>query len=128
MEDVSLHRLLERIVDAPIKLQIVLLFIEQTPMHATASTIASRMYRDIWSTRDALNELCDDGVLLARGEPGDNTQYRYAPRAEHQKAFRHLYELYNEPTTRDQVQQQVRDAANHAFHRQRTVGEMHTRL
>lgn len=113
MIDPKVQSLLEHVVDSPIKLQLVLLFCEHPRLEGTASQIAERIYRDIWSTREALRELAEDGILYSFGAVGD-VVYRYRPQPEHIAAIVQLCQHYNEPLERDQVQHIVREIARYA--------------
>jgi hypothetical protein len=121
MIDPTVQRLLEHVVDSPIKLQIVLLFCDNTRMSGTASQLANRIYRDIWSTREALHELTEDGILKTVDGPGE-TIYCYWPALEHIEPIARLYESYNEPLERDHLQRAVREVASYAPYRRANGG------
>jgi hypothetical protein len=115
MIDPSVQRLLEQVIDTPVKLQFLLFFYENPRFEGTASQIAERTYRDIWATRQALNEMAEDGLLLAMGN-GDPV-YRYVPRADHCEPIFRLAQCYNEPFERDQLQRSLREIASYAPYR-----------
>ena len=115
MIDPMVHRLLEQAIDSPIKLQLFLLYYENPRFEGTASQIADRIYRDIWSTREALRELAEDGLLIASS--GGEPVYRYRPRAEYREPILRLVHSYNEPLERDHVQRAVREIASYASYR-----------
>src|SRR5688572_12537850 len=77
MIDPSVQHLLEQAIDSPIKLQLLLLYYENPRFEGTASQIAERIFRDIWSTRQALCEMSEDGLLFAAG--AGEPIYRYRP-------------------------------------------------
>lgn len=113
MIDPTILRLLEQAVDTPIKLQLLLLFHENPRLAATAPQIGQRIFRDIWSTREALRELAADGVLLAvlgRDEP----VYHYRPAPERLDGIRRLMQSFNEPLERDTLQRMLRQLASDA--------------
>lgn len=114
MVDPLVQRLLERAIDSPVKLHLLLLFHENPRLEATASAIAERICRDIWSVSQALQELADDGVMLraatAHGEP----VYRYAPLDEFVDAIHRLIRGYDDPLERDLLQRSIRDLASYA--------------
>ena len=114
MIDPMVHRLLEQAIDSPIKLQLFLLYYENPRFEGTASQIANRIYRDIWSTREALRELAEDGLLIACGS---ESVYRYRPRAEYREPILRLVQSYNEPLERDHVQRALREIASYAPYR-----------
>lgn len=120
MVDLNIQRLLEDAIDSPTKLQLLLLFCDHPRMEATATHIAERAYRDIWSTREALQELVEDGIL--GGVPADGEPiYRYSPRPEYVETIARLYRAYNEPMERDDVQRLVREVGSIASFRRDPV-------
>ncbi|MBK9709998.1 MAG: hypothetical protein IPO81_01490 [Kouleothrix sp.] len=116
MIDSSIQRLLEQAIDSPTKLQLSLLFYENRRLEGTAAQFANRIYQDIWSTREALRELTEDGILIAANLAGESI-YRYRPRPEHVEAIALLAQSYNEPLERDAIQRAVREAASYASYR-----------
>lgn len=110
------QRLLERVVNSPIKLQLLLLYHEHSWMERTPSQITELIYRDIWSTRVALCELAEDGVLAAGGG-GPEPIYRYQPRSDLAEAINSLVHSYNEPLEREHVQRALREVASYTTHR-----------
>jgi hypothetical protein len=120
MVDPIVQRLLEQVIDSPIKLQLLLIFYENPRFEGTAAQIAGRLYRDIWSTRDALSELTEDGLLatVAGGEP----IYRYRPCTEYCEPIFRLVQSYNEPLERDQLQRSLREIASYAPYRRASRG------
>jgi len=121
MVDSTIQRLLEKAIDSPIKLQICLLFDENQRMMGSAAELANRIYRDIWSTREALRELAEDGVLCVSDIAGEHI-YTYRPRAEYVDAIFRLSQSYNEPIERDAVQRALREVASYARYRRSTLG------
>jgi hypothetical protein len=115
MIDPIVQRLLEQVIDSPIKLQLVLMYYESPRFEGTAQQVAQRIYRDIWSTREALCQLADDGLLSAAG-PGEPA-YGYRPLAEYREAIFRLAQSYNEPLERDHVQRALREIASYAPYR-----------
>jgi hypothetical protein len=115
MIDPIVQRLLEQVIDSPIKLQLVLMYYESPRFEGTAHQIAQRIYRDIWSTHEALRELADDGLLSASGS--GEPVYSYRPRAEYREPIFRLVQSYNEPLERDHVQRALREIASYAPYR-----------
>ena len=115
MIDPSVQLLLEQAIDTPIKLQLLLLYYENPRFEGSAFQMAERIYRDIWSTREALSEMTEDGILFAvgLGEP----VYRYRPRPEYREPIFRLAQSYNEPLERDDLQRAVREIASYAPYR-----------
>jgi hypothetical protein len=77
--------------------------------------VANRIYRDIWSTREALQELQHDGVLATIGET--DPIYCYAPQADLTRQIKLLAQSYNEPIERDTIQNMMRSIAKDASFR-----------
>jgi len=121
MVDSAIQRLLETVIDSPIKLHLCLLFDENSRMEGSAAQLANRIYRDIWSTREALRELAEDGVLSVSNHTGEPI-YRYRPRAEYVDAIFRLAQSYNEPIERDAVQRALREIASYAIYRRTSAG------
>ncbi len=123
MIDSMIQRLLEQVIDSPIKLQLLLMYYENPRMEGTSFQIAERIYRDIWSTREALRELAEDGILTAFANGGEPI-YRYRPRSEYAEPIFRLVQSYNEPFERDQVQRLLREVATYAPYRRAAQGEL----
>ncbi len=121
MVDSAIQRLLEQVIDSPVKLQLGLMFYENRRMEGTAAQFANRIYRDIWSTSEALRELAEDGVLYTSHLAGEPI-YRYRPRAEYADAIFRLAQSYNEPLERDAIQRALREIASYAPYRRAAHG------
>lgn len=122
MIDPTVQRLLEQVIDSPIKLQLLLMFYENPRMEGTARQIAERTYRDIWSTREALRELAEDGILSAASSIGGDVVYRYRPRTDCIEAIFRLTQSYDEPMERDHLQRLLREVASYAPYRRAAKG------
>lgn len=116
MVDLSVQRLLEQAIDSPLKLQLVLMFCDHPRLEATSAQVAERAYRDIWSTREALHELSQDGILQNVSMDGEPV-YRFNPRPEYVETIKRLYRAYNEPMERDDLQRLVREVGSIASFR-----------
>ena len=121
MVDSTIQRLLEKAIDSPIKLQLCLLFDENKRMQGSAAELANRIYRDIWSTREALRELAEDGVLSV-SDIATEPIYIYRPRTEYIDAIFRLAQSYNEPIERDAIQRALREVASYAKYRRSPPG------
>ena len=121
MVDSAIQRLLEKAIDSPIKLHLSLLFDENQRMEGSAAQLANRIYRDIWSTREALRELAEDGVLCVSSTASEPI-YMYRPRTEYVDAIFRLAQSYNEPIERDAIQRALREVASYARYRRSTLG------
>ncbi|HEX5689318.1 MAG TPA: hypothetical protein VFX76_04915 [Roseiflexaceae bacterium] len=122
MIDPTIQRLLEQAIDSSIKLQLLLMYYENPRYEGTAQQVAERIFRDIWSAREALRELAEDGILgiSGAGEP----VYRYRPIAEFRESIFRLIQSYNEPLERDQIQRALREIASYAPYRRASQGSL----
>jgi hypothetical protein len=114
--DPLVQRLLTQAINSPIKLHLVLLFQENPRLVGSARQIVQRIFRDIWSTRAALRELVDDGILGVSDSDGEPV-YSYRPRAEHRVPIARLVERFNDPFARDQIHARLRELARDTWYR-----------
>jgi hypothetical protein len=114
--DPLIQRLLMQTINSPIKLLLVLVFHENPSLEGSARQITQRIYRDIWSTREALRELADAGILGV-SDSADEPVYCYRPRAEHRAPIARLIKRFNDPFARDQIHARLRELARDALYR-----------
>jgi hypothetical protein len=114
--DPLIQRLIEQTITSPIKLHLVLLFHENPHMVGSARQITQRIFRDIWSTQDALRELAADGILVAGGSAGEPV-YSYRPRSEHRMPIARLVKRFDDPFARDEIHALLRERARDAVYR-----------
>ncbi|ACL23098.1 MULTISPECIES: hypothetical protein [Chloroflexus] len=117
MIDPHVQRLLEQVLDTPEKLHLLLMFHEHPRCELTATAIAERLFRDIWSIQQALDELTAAGFLAVNKSVGGEPLYRYTPPPEWHEAIRRLVRSYNDPLERDLIQRRIRDLAAFAAFR-----------
>lgn len=112
MLDPQVTRLLETAVNTSCKLAIMLKFLEQTTLSITASELAARVCRDIWSVEAALQELTEDGILCCR-------EKRYVCKActELAEQLQRLGDIYAHPLQRNELQHLLRDLERYAPYR-----------
>ncbi len=122
MIDPTVQLLLEKAIDTPTKLQLLLIFHENPKLDVTPARMSERSCRDIWSVTQALQELAEDGVLHVRtGSSRGDVRYTYVPRPEYVEPIRRLVRNYNDPLERDVLHRSIRDLAAYApFRRQST--------
>ena len=108
--DPLIQRLLEQTINSSLKLHLVLLFHEDPHLVGSARQIIQRIFRDIWSTRDALRELAEDGILGVNDCTGELI-YSYRPRTEYREPIARLVERYNDPFARDRIHARLRELA-----------------
>ncbi len=121
MIDPLVQRLLENVLDTPVKLHMLLLFHEHPRCEWTATAIAERLYRDIWSVQQALDELMMAGFLSIAKTVGSQAIYQYRPPPEWHEAIRRLVRSYNDPIERDLIHRKIRDLAVFATFRHDTL-------
>jgi hypothetical protein len=121
--DPLVQRLLTQAINSPLKLHLILLFHENPRLVGTARQIVQRIFRDIWSTREALRELAHDGILGV-GDSAGEPVYSYRPRAEHRAPIACLVERFNDPFARDQIHAQLRELACDRLYRSRLAHDM----
>lgn len=112
----SVHMLLERAIDTPLKLHCVMLFAQRTLTRGTVSQVASRLYRDAWSTRQTLDELMEAGILQAIPSDGE-PMYEYRPRLYYNDVLGLLIETYNDPVQRGELHTAITELARYAPYR-----------
>lgn len=108
MVDAQMRRFLEQHVDSLAKLHIVLLFAERSLSCGTASAIAQRTARDIWSVGEALEGLTESGIL-ERANASHDPIYCYNVLTSYESQIRRLQKQYEDPHTRDAIHRFVRD-------------------
>lgn len=112
MLDSNLRRLLEEAVNTSNKLAIVLLYAGQPGLAATPAHICERLYYDIWSVEEALQELGDAGVLVEH-----DGRYAYAPAPRWRASIQRLLTTYDEPLHRQEIMQVIADLERYAPYR-----------
>lgn len=120
----EVQQLLERAIDTPVKLHLLLMFHENPRMEATPGAIVDRICRDIWSITQALQELCEDGIMRQAATANGEPVYRYAPREELVATIDRLVRGYDDPLERDQLQRFIRDLAAYAPYRRANIWDV----
>lgn len=112
MLDPRVTEILDNAVNTSCKLAIVLMYLEHPTLCVSATEMAARVCRDIWSVEAALEELVEDGVL-------GRYDKRYICDVQHdlQTQLRLLYETYAHPLLRDKLQSRLRDLERYAPYR-----------
>jgi hypothetical protein len=112
MLDPRVTQLLETAVNTSCKLAIVLTFLEHRSLRATATEIAGRVCRDIWSVESALNELVEDGILALHEK-----RYSCEVCTELRTQLNVLRTTYEHPLQRNELQGLLRDLERYAPYR-----------
>jgi hypothetical protein len=123
MIDPMIQRLLEKAIDTPVKLHLLLIFHENPRMEATVSMVADRVCRDIWSVAQSLEELVEDGVMGRSVSRSGDLSYRYAPLPENHEPIRRLLAGYDDPIERDLLQRLIRDLSTYSPYRRSSAWE-----
>ncbi len=110
MLDGRVQTLLEEVANTSTKLTIMLLFTEQPNLIATPCQLQQRVCRDIWSVKQALDELVKAGALRAQGG-----SYGIVPGMHRQMSM--LHRAYEEPLRRQEIMQTVMDLESYAPYR-----------
>jgi hypothetical protein len=121
--DPLIQRLLVHAINSPIKLHLVLLFHENPRLEGTARQITQRIFRDIWSTGEALRELAQDGILGVSGDAGEPI-FSYRPHTDYRAPIARLVERFDDPFARDQIHTRLHELARNRLSRGRLVRGM----
>lgn len=116
MIDLEVQILVERAINSQSKLHILLMFYQNPRMEITATALAQRCCRDIWSVKCAMQELAEDGILLISRSLGGEPAYHYAPRAEYFDVIGNLMYCYNDPLKRDELFELIHDISDYTPH------------
>jgi hypothetical protein len=111
MIDLDVHILVEKAVNSRTKLHLLLIFYEHVRSGITASSLAQRYCRDIWSVKQALEEMAEDGILLLGKSVSGEPLFYFAPRIEYAKTVETLIQQYDDPIQRDSILQMVNEAS-----------------
>ncbi len=117
MIDPTVLSLIESVIESPVKLHLLVMFHENQRLEATASAVADRICRDIWSVSEALAELAEDGVILQGSTAHGDPAYRYGPTAELCPLIVRFMRSYDDPLERDVIQRAIREQADLALFR-----------
>ena len=118
MIDPTVLSLIESVIESPVKLHLLVMFHENQRLEATASAVADRICRDIWSVSEALAQLADDGVMMQAATAHGDSVYRYGPTAELRPLLERFMRSYDDPLERDIIQRAIREQADLALFRQ----------
>ncbi len=111
MIDMHVQQLLKHAVDTPIKLHLLLIFHEHAIAETTSAHMSERACRDIWSVKQALDELAEDGILQILRTNGDQPHYRYHPSPDYLRAIHVLIDQYYDPLERNELHRSLRELA-----------------
>lgn len=112
MLDPQVTHLLETAINTSCKLAIMLRFVEQRGLTATAPELAARICRDLWSVQQALDELVEDGLILRRDKV-----YLCTACSELRSTLHLLQEVYLHPIQRGELQRLLSELESYAPYR-----------
>lgn len=104
-----MHLLTPGIIDAPLKLQLLLLFYRHPRYCGDYRSLSDWLREGPWAVKEALDALSEAG-FLGCVEAVDRTCYRLEPSLEHWNTLEQLAACYDDPLRRDQIYELLRQA------------------
>jgi hypothetical protein len=112
MLETGIRRLLEEAVNTSCKLTIVMAYAQRPNLSTTPMQMSQRLYQDIWSVEEAMQELAEDGILTRT-----EGVYRVCPSSSRREALTRLIAVYDEPLRRQEIVQLVSELDSYAPYR-----------
>jgi hypothetical protein len=109
METICRRLLTPGMVDAPLKLQLLLLFYRHPRYCGDTRSLSEWLREGPWAVKESLEALSEAG-LLGCIEAGGRTSYRLEPSLEHWDILEQLVICYDDPLRRDQIYELLRQA------------------
>jgi hypothetical protein len=109
METTCKRLLTPGIIDAPLKLQLLLLFYRHPRYCGDSRSLSEWLHEEPWAVHDSLEELSEAG-FLGSVERNGCTSYRLEPSLEHWNTFQQLVTCYDDPLRRDRIYELLRQA------------------
>ena len=109
METTCKRLLTPGIIDAPLKLQLLLLFYRHPRYCGDSRSLSEWLHEEPWAVHDSLEALSDAGFLGCIERNGC-TSYRLEPSLEHWNTFEQLVACYDDPLRREQIYDLLRQA------------------
>ena len=103
MIDLNVQILLEKAINSRTKLQLLQIFYENPSAGKKVSELVQRCCRDLWSIREALDEMAEDGILVIGRTVGGDQIYYYSPTVEDYPVIEELMRSYDDPLERDTI-------------------------
>ena len=107
METTCISLLTPGLIDAPLKLQLVLLFHNHPHYCGDAWSLSEWLREGPWAIEEALEALAEAG-FLGRVETDNRDRYRLEPSLEHWSTLEQLVVCYEDPLRRDRIYELVR--------------------
>ena len=101
--------LLPGMIDAPLKLQLLLLFYRHPRYCGDSRSLSEWLREEPWAVKESLEALSEAG-FLGRVESSRRTSYRLEPSPEHWDTLEQLVITYEDPLRRDQIYELLRQA------------------
>jgi hypothetical protein len=115
MIDLNVQILLEKAINSRTKLQLLQIFYENPSAGKKVSELVQRCCRDLWSVRDALDEMAEDGILVIGRTVGGEQIYYYSPTVEDYPVIEELMRSYDDPLERDTIFHMVHEFTELTF-------------
>jgi hypothetical protein len=109
METTCMGLLTPGIIDAPLKLQLLLLFYRHPRYCGDYWSLSEWLREEPWTVQESLEALAEAG-FLGRVEADGRTCYRLEPSLEYWDTLEQLVTWYDDPLQRDQIYALVRQA------------------
>jgi hypothetical protein len=109
MMERMMHLLTPGMIDAPLKLQLLLLFYRHPRYCGDFRSLSDWMREGPWAVNEALEGLSEAG-FLGQVKTNTGTCYRLEPSVEDWDTLEHLAACYDDPLQRDHIYDLVRQA------------------
>jgi hypothetical protein len=107
METTCRRLLTPGMIDAPLKLQLLLLFYRHPRYCGDYRSLSEWLHEGPWAVKESLEALSEAG-FLGCVESGDRISYRLEPSLEHWDTLEQLVICYEDPLRRDQIYELLR--------------------
>jgi len=109
METTCRSLLIPGIIDAPLKLQLLLLFYRHPRYCGDARSLSEWLREEPWAVKESLEALSDAG-FLGCVESSGRTSYRLEPSLDHWDTLDQLATCYDDPLRRETIYELVHQA------------------
>jgi hypothetical protein len=109
MEKTCKSLLTPGMIDAPLKLQLLLLYYRHPRYCGDSRSLSEWLREEPWAVKESLEALSEAG-FLGCVECSGQTSYRLEPSLEHWDTFEQLVICYDDPLRRDQIYELLRQA------------------
>ena len=109
METTCRHLLTPGMIDAPLKLQLLLLFYRNPRYCGDDRSLSEWLREGPWAVKESLEALSEAG-FLGSVESSGRTSYRLEPSPEHWDTLEQFVTCYEDPLRRDQIYELLHQA------------------